>query len=175
MHKSAGLLLALAVASLAFVATAAATHSNGTGPQNDLVAGTGTLVMFGAPMIHVNAHRNKDTADVRGHFFIKGATTIQGRVTCLNVAGNTAAVVGVVTKGDRPAGTPVKITLVDNGEPGTADMANFGFDNDCRPTTVLSPIQQGNFVIHQDPPLAILSGLDALLAEFETAAGEHDH
>jgi hypothetical protein len=34
-------------------------------------------------------------------------------------------------------------------------------------------ITQGNYIVHQDPPFELLNILDALLAEFELAAGPH--
>ena len=72
MSEKLAALVAAVGTCLAWSAVAGATHSNGTGPKNDLVAGTGWLAGDGSrQMIHVNAYRDKETEEVRGHFFFK--------------------------------------------------------------------------------------------------------
>src|SRR5688572_666896 len=104
----AALFLAL-VASLALAVNAAsATHSNGQGPKQDLAAGTGQTDSFGIEIkVHVNAQSGPSGEDPRGHFSYQAVDpfsdfAISGRVTCLNVAGNLAAVGGVVERSNEP-------------------------------------------------------------------------
>jgi hypothetical protein len=181
-------LSAMLVFSLVLAGGVGATHSNGTGPPKDLAAGTGTLLGFGDPMIHVNAQ--KDSAgNVSGHFFVKYPATsasafaglhISGHVSCLTVNVNTAGVGGTVERSNSPTvlvGTEVLLTIIDMGEPGTLDQANWGpFGNAAAACPAFSnngiPIQQGNYIVHQDPPLELLANLDTILAQFEAAAGD---
>jgi len=161
--------------------------SNAAGPMKDLVAGTGTLVCCGEPMIHVNAHRDPDTNLATGHFFVRypDGLTVRGTITCLTVAVNTASAGGVIQSvtGTSPfvpgvaGGDAALITVIDMGSPGTLDQANWGplpgADTNCPifPGNGL-PIQQGNYVVHADPPLAVLANIDSILAEIEAAAGD---
>jgi hypothetical protein len=161
--------------------------SNAAGPMKDLVAGTGTLAGPGAPMIHVNAHRDPDTGLATGHFFVRypAGLTVRGTVTCLTVVANTASAGGVIDSvtGTSPVvpgatvGNAALITVIDMGSPGTFDQANWGplsgANTNCPifPGNGL-PIQQGNYIVHADPPLAVLDSLDSILGEIEAAAGE---
>jgi hypothetical protein len=174
--------------SIVFVGGVSATHSNGTGPPKDLTAGTGTLAFLGNPMIHVNAQKDS-TGDVTGHFFVKypkdsssplAGLQISGRVSCLTVDVNTAGVGGTIERSNstaEPVGTQVLLTIIDLGEPGTLDQANWG-DFPGAATTCPAftnngvPIQQGNYIVHQDPPLQLLANLDVILAQFEAAAAD---
>jgi hypothetical protein len=188
--------LALALAgALVSSGGARGTHSNGTGPKKDLVAGTGTLVVPQpfpqAPQLHVNAHRDPQTTEARGHFYIRYPTTtptgtfdVRGHVACLGVAGNVATVIGEIERvrgvapfaggGGFEEGNFVQIRITDNGEPGTLDLANFSpgspTQQSCVPQAGDLPLSQGNYIVHQDPPLQLLNILDGLLAEFEAAA-----
>jgi len=104
-------------------------------------------------------------------------------VTCLTVTGNKAGVGGVIEriKGTPPAifgptapGNDVLITVLDMGSPGTFDQVNEGQLSGaravCPETGGTLPIQQGNYVVKDDPPPSMLSTLDAMIAEFVTAA-----
>lgn len=71
-----------------------------------------------------------------------------------------------------PVGTPVQVRVLDIGEPGDLDMANWDLNSACSGVGDL-PISEGNYIVHADPPLKLLNILDQLLAEFEAAAGEH--
>jgi hypothetical protein len=195
--KRVALLFAVALAgAVAPSGLASATHSEGTGPPKDLVAGTGTLVVPQpfpqAPQLHVNAHRHPETGEADGHFYIRYPTTtptgtfdVRGRVDCLGVLGNIATVIGQIERvrgvspfagggGGFQAGNFVQIRITDNGEPGTLDLANFSPGSprpqDCTPAPGDLPISHGNYVVHQEPPLQLLIVLDELLAEFERAA-----
>jgi nitrous oxidase accessory protein NosD len=158
-----------------------------TGGPKDLVAGTGTINGFGDPVVHVNASRNRNTSAVTGRFYIRYPSDnfeVAGRVTCLTVSGNMAGVGGVI---ERVKGTPptifgtiqpskeVLITVLDMGSPGTLDRVNEGQSSGastvCPETGGTLAIKQGNYVVKGDPPVALLSSLDAMLAEFEAAAG----
>jgi hypothetical protein len=194
---------ALAFAFLMLPGTATGTHSNGTGPKQDLVAGTGRVNVFPLvppehPLVHVNAYRDKETGEVKGHFFVRyptsdpgGGFDMRGDVVCLTVVGNLA---GLVNEIEQVKGTPPRpglgfeegnrftMEIIDNGEPGTLDMVNFsgGFDpgtqpppSSCPGSAPNLPITEGNYIVHQDPPLALFDALDLLIAEFEAAAGEH--
>jgi hypothetical protein len=188
--------LALALAgALVSPGVATGTHSDGTGPPKDLVAGTGTLVVPQpfpqAPQLHVNAHRHPETGEADGHFYIRYPTTtptgtfdFRGRVECLSVLGNNATVIGQIerVRGESPfsggggfqAGNFVQIRITDNGEPGTFDRANFSPGSstrqDCTPAPGDLPTSEGNYIVHQEPPIQLLSVLDGLLAEFEASA-----
>jgi hypothetical protein len=160
--------------------------SNAAGPMKDLVAGTGTLADFGNPMIHVNAQRDPDTGLAKGHFFVRypDGLTFRGTITCLTVVANTASAGGLIetVTGTSPfpntnVGEPVLITVIDLGSPGTLDQANWGpfgsADTNC-PIFADNglPIQQGNYIVHADPPLDVLANLDSILAGIEAAAGD---
>jgi hypothetical protein len=181
--KRLALAVVVLVCALAIPGVAGATHSPGDGPKKDLVAGTARLAGFNNPLIHVNAWRDAETGRVKGHFFIQYpppfTTALSGRVTCLNVVGTGAAVVGVVERSQGtnpltvPTDTSVQVRVLDLGEPGTLDKANwdlppfpFGF---CNGVGDLQ-LSQGNYIVHADPPLAVLNVLDSLLADFEAAA-----
>jgi hypothetical protein len=194
------------IAAMAFAAVAAGgaggTHSDGTGPKQDLVAGTGrvnvsVLVPPEHPLVHVNATRDKE-GEVEGHFFVRyptsdpgGGFDMRGDVVCLTVVGNVA---GLVNEIEQVKGTPPRpglgfeegnrftMEIADNGEPGTLDRVNFsgGFDpgtqlppSSCPGNPFGLPITEGNYIAHQDPPLGLFGVLDLLIAEFEAAAGEH--
>jgi hypothetical protein len=181
------LAVSAALASAAVLAGGAGgTHSNGTGPKQDLVAGTGTLICCGEPQVHVNAHRDKETGEVRGHFYIRYPSGVEfgGRVVCLTTALNFAGLTGRIDRVKMPnpalgfvQGNYVPIRITDNGEPGALDLVNFDVGRPTQPADCSGagdlPLQQGNFIVHADPPLSILDTLDLLIAEFEAAAGEH--
>lgn len=150
----------------------------------NLVAGTGTLICCGEPMVHVNAQSQKGGVDPRGHFWIRYPNGVEfgGRVVCLNVVGNAAGLTGRIERVKVPniglgfvQGNFMNIEITDNGSPGTLDLVNFhpGFavrPSAC-PTGANLPIRQGNYVVHDDPLLS-LSALNLLLAEFEAAADD---
>jgi hypothetical protein len=180
------------VSGLALVGGATGTHSDGNGPKKDLVAGTGRLICCQQPQVHVNAYRDKMTNEVRGHFYIRypstalgGGFDMRGPVVCVSTTLSHAGLVGRIerTNGVQPfvdgagfvEGNFVSIEIRDLGEPGTADGANFHPGQSNQPTTCPPgvdepPISQGNYVVHSDPPLSVLSALDVLLAQFEAAA-----
>lgn len=179
--KRLALVLMAFICTVAIPGVAGATHSSGEGPKKDLVAGTARLAGFNNPLIHVNAWRDPETGRIKGHFFIQYppplTTAISGRVSCLNVVGNGAAAVGQVERSQGtapfavPVGTSVQVRVLDNGEPGTLDMANWDLSSACFGVGDL-PISEGNYIVHADPPLALLGSLDSLLAGFEAAAGD---
>jgi hypothetical protein len=199
MNRSVSVLAVALGLSFTFAGVASGTHSNGQGPKKDLVAGTGTLVVpqpfAQAPMVHVNADRDPVTGEVHGHWFIRYPTTttpggfdMRGPVVCLSTTVGHAGLVGEIERvnGSESFGglrgfveeNFVYIRIRDLGEPGLFDGANFdgGTSNrpaGCPPGVDELPLSQGNYIVHSDPPLEILSVLDLLLAEFEAAAGEH--
>jgi hypothetical protein len=158
------------IALLVTAGSAAATHSNGKGPRHDLVAGTGAIdtpvTPFGPIFVklHVNAKSGPGGEDPRGKLVFRGnpppfgAVDIHGDITCVNVSGNQATVGFVVTKSR--AGFPVGIfgefSIVDSGEPGTADTFEgrpTGGTGQLPSTCELfqprpQPITQGNFIVH---------------------------
>jgi hypothetical protein len=168
--------------------SAGATHSNGQGPAQQLVAGTGTLICCGTPMVHVNAHSDAGGADPRGHFWIRYPSGVEfgGEVVCINALGTTSGVTGRIdrVKLANPAlgfveGNFLNIEITDLGEPGsdelTADLVNFhpgvpAQPGGC-PAGANLPISQGSYIVH-DTPLLDLAALDFLLGGFETAAGD---
>jgi hypothetical protein len=170
--------------------------SANTAGQKDLAAGTGTIAGFGDPMVHVNAQTNPNTGVTTGHFYIRYPAEstpdgkifeVGGRVTCLFVLGNHAAVAGRIEriKGSEPAifeegvptmtGDEVSINVVDNGSPGTLDEANEGKSAGATTSETCGfggtlPIKQGNYTVMADPPLELLASLDTLIADAQLAA-----
>jgi hypothetical protein len=189
-------LLALTAALLfaaVFAGGAGGTHSNGKGPKQDIVAGTGqiseaALALAAGSQVHVNAQRDSETLEARGHFYVKHdprGFDFAGTVTCLRVQVNQAVIVGQIDRsrgtlgpGDGfLAGNYVRIEITDGGEPGTLDAVNFSPGSEqewpCSFPIIGFLISQGNYIVHQDPPLSLLSWLDLQIAEIEAAAGEH--
>jgi hypothetical protein len=135
-------------------------------PKQDLVSGTGQFVSFAGSdsQLHVNAQSGPSGEDPRGHFFFTRSNfgtnvfDFSGRVTCVNVSGNLAAVGGVVTKSETPSapeGSGILINIEDRG-PHAGDPASV-FQRSVPPTncefigfTVDS--QKGNFEVHDATP-----------------------
>jgi hypothetical protein len=174
-----------------FAGGAGSTHSNGEGPKKDLVAGTATILGFNNPQVHVNADRHPATNEVHGHWYIRYPTTapgggfdMRGDVVCVDAFGNFATVIGQIerVKGTDPffggasfvEGNFVRITIQDNGEPGILDRVNFSpgsaVQQSCAPSPGDLVISQGNYIVHADPPLALLPSLDLLIAQIEAEA-----
>ena len=159
----AALFLAL-VASLALAMNlASATPGNGQGPKTDLAAGTGQGVFSGNEIeVRVNAQSGPSGEDPRGHFYYQesdSAFAISGRVTCLNVVGNRAAVGGVIERSNDPVldvGAGVLLFIRDDDE-GAGDA--FELSVDPTPETCPLPLSepsfpanQGNLVVHDAMP-----------------------
>ncbi len=171
----ASLLVAIAVPGIAF-----ATHSGGQGPKKDFANGTGQVVTAALDQqIHVNAQR-KPSKPARGWIVEKtteqttgGATETRykARVTCISAVGDptnigeTDAVIGgqiVKTKAGVPTGVQgVLIFIKDGGEPGAGkDEVSRTFSTTvpdqaaCQSATAtgLTPITQGNYVVHDGTP-----------------------
>jgi hypothetical protein len=164
--------------------SAGATHSNGQGPAQQLVAGTGTLICCGMPMVHVNAQSDAGGVDPRGHFWIRYPSGVEfgGAVVCVNAVGFASGVTGRIdrVKLANPTlgfveGNFLNIEITDFGEPGTADLVNFHPGAAVQPSGcpigANLPISQGNYIVH-DTPLLDVAALDLLLSGFETAAGD---
>jgi hypothetical protein len=164
------LVTTVTIAALALLATAgsaAATHSTGKGPGKDLVAGTGAIdtpvTPFGPVFVklHVNAKSGPFGTDPRGRVAFRGnpppigEIDIKGRVTCVNVFGNQAIVGFEITKakaGPIPEGAGGIFSILDNGEPGTADAFEGGPlpqpPTICPLFPATRTITQGNFIVH---------------------------
>lgn len=141
---------------------------------NEKVTGTGTIVLapqFGSPTAHVNAIQTK--AGLKGSFHIEYAVGdprvpnggfAKGKVTCLNVVGNTAYITGQITESTGFESEPdlnfavnqyVPITVQDNGEPGAGtDRVNFDPGLPSNPGCPIRPdppvettITEGNYVV----------------------------
>jgi hypothetical protein len=162
-----------------------------SGPKKDLVAGTATILGFNNPQVHVNAERYGTPEAIRGHWYIRYPTTapgggfdMRGEVVCVDAFLNNATVIGQIerVKGIDPffggagfvAGNFVQIRIQDNGEPGFLDRVNFspgsGSQQSCAPSPGDLVISQGNYIVHEEPPLALLSSLDLLIAQIEAEA-----
>jgi hypothetical protein len=161
-RRIALLLTAALVAAMMVVSVAPALAA-----PNEKATGTGTLVLapqFGSPTAHVNAIQTN--AGLKGSFTIEYAVGdprfpsggfAKGKVTCLNVVGNTAYITGQITEttGLSPlfdVGEYVQITVQDNGEPGAgSDGLNFspglGSDPGCATGPAPITITKGNFVV----------------------------
>jgi hypothetical protein len=64
----------------------------------------------------------------------------------------------------------IQVRVLDLGEPGVLDQANWDFSSACQGVGDL-PIREGNYIVHANPTLALLESLTPVLAEFESAAG----
>jgi hypothetical protein len=160
-----------------------------------LVAGTGTLICCGQPMVHVNAQSDFLGANPRGHFWIRypnGGPDFGGLIKCVNVSVSLAGLTGQIDTvktggaiGVPPqtieAGKYIQIRVTDNGSPGTADTVNFDPPlpaSDPPPSCPTNPetllISQGNYVVHDQPvtDLADMLGLDQFIAQIESAAND---
>jgi hypothetical protein len=188
------LLIVLALASL--VALGIGGSAGADNGADWLAAGTGTLVNYGQPMVHVNAQSDFGGANPRGHFWIRypsPGADFGGLVRCLDVVGNEAGLIGeieVVNAAGNPVlnvqtGNFIYISINDNGSPGTAlptpDTANFdpattSNSGSCPPrfNTPDLAISQGNYVVHDQPvtdPLQ-LDLLNQFLTQIESAAND---
>jgi hypothetical protein len=158
---SAAMALAL-LTSLALGSSAAnATHSEGGGPHQDLVAGTGRFEVFPgeAVKIHVNAKSGPSGEDARGRFSVnhEGFYAVRGEVTCLSVVGNRATVGGEITQAQGELegfeGFGILIIVEDNGE---GDEPNDGVissvvatpPEQCSVPFEVRPIEQGDYIVH---------------------------
>ena len=162
--------VALLVACAALPSAAGASHSNGQGPKQDLVQGTGNFVLEVGPLtqtasFHVNANSGPAGEDPRGKLWLDIAlngerqTELRGRVTCVSADGNTATVGAEIERGEGPAGPlagrGVVLFFEDNGSGSSAppDQSNGLLlptpPAVCPPASVaVLPFQQGNFVVH---------------------------
>jgi hypothetical protein len=177
--------LLILVGVLAVVMGGATGGAQGGKGADQLVAGTGTLICCGQPMVHVNAQSGEGGVDPRGHFWVRypnGGGDFGGQVLCLNVAANQAGLTGRIerVKVPRPLsgfvmGNYLNIQITDNGSPGTLDLVNFSPGSPTNPGScpigANLPISQGNYVVHEKPVLAI-AVLEQLLAQFEDAADD---
>lgn len=191
MKRSAFVLCVTFASCFAFAGAAAGTHSEGTGPKQDVVAGTATILGFNDPQVHVNAHRETGSQVARGHWYVRypatapgGGFDMRGEVVCVDALANYATVIGRIdrTKGVPPfaggagfvVGNFVQIRVTDNGEPGTLDLVNFSpgaaVQQSCAPAPGDLVTSQGNYIVHAEPPLALLSSLDLLIAAIEEEA-----
>ncbi len=159
--------LALVVA-LAVSGVASATHSNGKGPDKDLVSGTGQFLPDTLDLeIHVNAQSGPSGEDAKGRFFVRrGDDTdldFRGEVTCLHVDGNRATVGGRITQaraGDESLeGRGIVLFIEDNGEgSNNPDDESDGFftptpPQTCPPPTFgTAPFEKGNYIVHDATP-----------------------
>jgi hypothetical protein len=194
-HAPKALVVALAFA-LVSIGSPSGARGDSQGAAN-LVAGTGTISTSSCPgcvvlgMIHVNAQSGPGGVDPRGHFWIRlqdGGGEFGGSVTCLNVAGMTAGLIGhidmvkVLVANDKlnfTEGNSVYIRVTDMGSPGTLDLVNVdgGTSNppaSCPGADVCCNISQGNYVVHDQPilDLAALDELNLQIAQFESEAAD---
>jgi hypothetical protein len=145
----AGIAAVVAVSGVAGAATSSARPS--------VVAGAGTLVAPGAPRLALSAVGDQTTA--RGAFVLQPSPRrfVIGAVVCENVQGNTATVVGRVTRSvgasSFAVGGYVTIAVRDGGVTGR-DYANFSTANSvmpaCAAPATVAPtyrVVAGNFVV----------------------------
>ena len=192
------LALALAIVTMSAGGAGGATLSSSDSQGADwLVAGTGTIsasscsfcVVLGT--IHVNAQSREGGVDPRGHFWIRlenRGGEFGGSVTCLNVMGTSAGLVGHIDVVRVPVadstfqftdGNSVYIRVNDLGSPGTLDLVNVDVGTSTPPVTCPGPdiccnISQGNYVVHDQPVTDALE-LDLLnqfLSQIEAAAND---
>lgn len=163
-------MLAIAASPMA----AHAGHSSGEGPKKDFARGTGHFEgpnpVSGQPtdlMMHVSAQSGPSGENPKGHFFVKreapSELRVRGEVTCLKVVGNQAVVGGRIERGQMPdavfpIGGGVLFQFDDSGEARLIPDRMQGSPTST-PTVCPNPIpaarlpvQQGNFVVHDDTP-----------------------
>jgi hypothetical protein len=163
MTRLLGLLLLVLL--LAVPIGVSATHGNGGGgPSQDSVTGSANKFLLVDAHVRVEAHSGPAGEDPRGHFYLEqDPTSFGGRVTCLNVNGNTATLGGIVerNRSDLPfpaVGTTFLHHIVDNGEPGDMDTSYtfIGPPPALFNTCTLPPggfvVEQGNYVVHDATP-----------------------
>jgi hypothetical protein len=172
--------IVLTVVGLALLpAGAAATHTEfpQPQPQQDSVWGEAKVTLrlpalgtFRA-QVHINAQKNPD-GTVNGTTFVHTFLFFQeikvyGRLLCLQVNGNKATAVGIVTKsnffGAVPGQTRTLGNHTDNGEPGSLEAnatppdlfsgSTVNAPITCPPVANdgVFPVEQGNFVVHDSP------------------------
>jgi hypothetical protein len=153
--------------------TAAATHSNGQGPDKDFIAGAAkgpVPTPFGALPAHFHTNAQSFASGgfpAQGTFFTDidggalGTVSFSGVVVCINAVGHGANWRGVITDANQPAFTPIGFGVlarwVDNGE-GQNDPEDqqVGFltpPPGATPTCPAipfstAPIDSGNLVVH---------------------------
>jgi hypothetical protein len=195
MSGRAPKILAVALAfALVSIGSPSGARGDSQGAAN-LVAGTATIsasscsfcVVLG--MIHVNAQSGPDGADPRGHFWIRlqnGGGEFGGTVTCLDVTGMSAGLVGQIdrapignTSFNFTPGNFVYIRVTDMGSPGTLDRVNVDAGKSTAPPGCPGPdpccsISQGNYVVHDQPIVdaAALNELNLQIAQFESEAAD---
>jgi hypothetical protein len=126
-------------------------------PPQDRAFGTGTFGGEGVPpgqTFDFDARSDPFGANATGHFAFDFTTfDIQGKVTCLAVAGDTATIGGEITKSDRPAfaGLSATFTVVDGGPNGAGDTISFiGIapgEATCVPQAPVLPVEDGDIVV----------------------------
>ena len=152
-------------------ASAGATHSNGEGPNEDLVSGTTEGPIFtpsGLADAHAHSNVRGNAVAADGHVWVEIQTAAPGGdakftadALCVNAMGNQAIVRSVITKSDGPF-PPVGWHLlghsVDNGE-GEDDPPDQRVGiitppvppSPCPPPPLFLPalpVDQGNLIVH---------------------------
>jgi hypothetical protein len=158
-------LAAFAVALAGGGHAAVASADGGPAPGVDLVAGAGLHRGSPEPGIEVEvaAVSGPFGEDPRGRLSVRtddGAAAYSGRVTCLNVAGDTASIGIVVDQitADGPGAPPAvgveqMYNLVDGGTPGSAGDFIQGYPFDWFPPTfcpffgAIAHVERGNYVV----------------------------
>ena len=168
MHRVFAIAAVAASSLLVAPGVASATHSNGSGPNNDLVNGSVKLegvTPFGPVSIHVhvNAMSGPSGADPRGHLFFDGnppgfpPLDFRGRITCMFVLGNRATVGGEVTNSKTPfppEGSGFVFSFEDVGPPGSGDKFEGGPfpvpppPGFCPPPFAQRSSTSGNILVH---------------------------
>ena len=136
-------------------------------PKQDLVSGTGHVVIEEAEFdaqLHVNAKSGPTGEDPRGHFFLTRSQfgiediDFSGRVTCVDVNGDLAAVGGVVTKSKNPSvpeGSGILINIEDRGSDAEDAAGVFVTSlppteppTNCEFSDASALATGGNFIVH---------------------------
>ena len=172
------LTLALLVSISLSVGAANASHSNGAGPNKDLLIGTGKVFFDGALdiYVHINAQSGPEGENPGGHFTVRKTMfnvphTIKGEVVCLAVRDNRSVVVGVgEDKKADPRFWSVFLFIDDNGEgqepndtltytlvggPNPAQVSACNRNDLLDYLDFVHPINvvtQGNFIVHDAKP-----------------------
>lgn len=151
--------LALLTSLVIGAGVANATHSNGKGPEQDLVSGTGQFEDETTDQqIHVNAKSGPEGQDARGSILEKTTTAIEeisykAKVTCLSVSGNKAVIGGEIVKSKTGETGFVVVYVEDDGEPGKGSDRVERVFSATAPTCeeefpAAKTITKGNYIVH---------------------------
>jgi len=151
--------LALLISLVVGAGVANATHSNGQGPKQDKVNGTGQFEDATTDQqIHVNAKSGPEGQGARGWIWEKTTTgteeiSYKAKVTCLSVTDNKAVIGGEIVMSKSGETGFVVVYIEDNGEPGKGSDRMERLFSATAPSCdeeflAAQTITKGNYIVH---------------------------